>query len=178
MSRIGRQPITVPANVTVTVDGQHVAVQGPKGELALDVAHPITVAHRDGTVEVSRPNDERAAKALHGTSRTLVANMITGVNAGYQKKLELVGTGYRAQMVGKDLELHVGFSHPVRVPAPEGITFRVLKPTQFEVDGIDKQLVGQTAANIRKIRKPEPYKGKGIRYEDEQVRRKAGKSGK
>jgi len=179
MSRIGRKPIPVPAGVDVTIDGRTVKVKGPKGELTHVLADPITVERgEDGALYVKRPNDERRSKELHGLSRTLIANMITGVTEGYRKSLEISGTGYRVTAKGKDLEFALGFSHPVVVEAPEGITFTVEKPTLFHVSGIDKQLVGEVAANIRKIRPPEPYKGKGIRYLGEAIRRKAGKAGK
>jgi large subunit ribosomal protein L6 len=178
MSRIGRQPIPVPAGVTAKVDGSDVTVTGPKGTLTLKVAEPIVVAEEDGTLVVTRPDDERASRALHGLTRTLVSNMVTGVTQGYEKGLEIVGTGYRVAAKGTDLEFQLGFSHPVLVKAPEGITFAVESPVKFKVQGIDKQKVGEVAANIRKIRKPEPYKGKGVRYEGEVVRRKAGKAGK
>jgi large subunit ribosomal protein L6 len=178
MSRIGRLPIPVPSGVDVAIEGRTVSVKGPKGSLAHTVAEPITVESEDGTLVVKRPNDERVSKALHGLSRTLVANMITGVTQGYSKTLEIVGTGYRVTAKGADLEFALGFSHPVVVTPPEGITFKVERPTLFTVEGIDKQKVGEVAANIRKIRKPEPYKGKGVRYQGENVRRKAGKAGK
>ena len=178
MSRIGRLPITVPAGVEVKVDGSVVSVKGSKGELSHTVPSPIEVALEDGTLTVSRPNDERASRSLHGLTRTLIANMIQGVTAGYEKKLEIVGTGYRVQAKGSDLEFALGYSHPVSVVAPAGITFAVEGPTKLSVAGIDKQQVGEVAANIRKLRKPEPYKGKGVRYAGEVVRRKAGKSGK
>jgi large subunit ribosomal protein L6 len=178
MSRIGRKTIPVPTGVDVTIDGRTVKVKGPKGELSHTVAEPITVAQADGELHVNRPNDERRAKELHGLSRTLVANMIVGVTEGYRKTLEINGTGYRVTAKGKDLEFALGFSHPVLVPAPEGITFTVERPTLFHVAGIDKQQVGEVAANIRKIRPPEPYKGKGVKYQGEVIRRKAGKAGK
>lgn len=180
MSRIGRLPVTLPKGVNVTIDGQQVGVKGPKGQLSLTVAEPISVATNDqGQVEVSRPNDERENRSLHGLTRTLISNMVTGVTEGYEKKLEIVGVGYRVVAKGpQQLEFALGFSHPVVVNAPEGITFAVESPTKFAVQGIDKQLVGETAANIRKLRKPEPYKGKGVRYAGEHVRRKAGKAGK
>ncbi|MBO0867948.1 MAG: 50S ribosomal protein L6 [Micromonosporaceae bacterium] len=179
MSRIGRKPIPVPSGVEVTIDGQTVRVRGPKGELSHSLAEPITAERADdGSLAVVRPNDERRAKELHGLSRTLVANMITGVTEGYKKTLEIAGTGYRVTAKGSDLEFALGFSHPVLVPAPEGITFRVERPTIFSVEGINKQQVGEVAANIRKIRPPEPYKGKGVRYQGEVIRRKAGKAGK
>jgi len=176
MSRIGRLPVPVPAGVDVTIDGANVTVKGPKGTLSHTVAEPITVARdEDGALVVTRPNDERESRSLHGLTRTLLANLVVGVTQGYTKALEIVGTGYRVQAKGSDLEFALGFSHPVSVKAPEGITFSVEGPTKFTVSGIDKQLVGETAANIRKIRKPEPYKGKGVRYAGEQVRRKEGK---
>ena len=178
MSRIGRQPIPVPAGVTAKVDGSDITVSGPKGTLTLTVADPIVVTEEDGSLVVTRPDDERASRSLHGLTRTLVANMVTGVTEGYEKGLEIVGTGYRVAAKGTDLEFQLGFSHPVLVKAPEGITFQVESPIKFKVQGIDKQKVGEVAANIRKIRKPEPYKGKGVRYEGEVVRRKAGKAGK
>jgi large subunit ribosomal protein L6 len=179
MSRIGRLPVAVPSGVEVTIDGQQVTVTGPKGTLRHVVAEPISVRRgADGALEVTRPDDERESKALHGLSRTLIANMVTGVTAGYTKTLEIVGTGYRVQARGSDLEFALGYSHPVVVRAPDGITFRVEAPTRFAVEGIDKQKVGEVAANIRKLRKPDPYKGKGVRYQGEVVRRKAGKTGK
>ncbi|MER7166629.1 50S ribosomal protein L6 [Micromonospora sp. NPDC000207] len=179
MSRIGRKSIPVPAGVDVTIDGQTVRVKGPKGELSHTVVEPITVERgEDGELVVKRPNDERKAKERHGLSRTLLFNLIEGSTKGYRKSLEIAGTGYRVTAKGKDLEFALGFSHPVLVRAPEGITFTVEKPTLFHVDGIDKQLVGEVAANIRKIRPPEPYKGKGVKYQGEVIRRKAGKAGK
>ncbi len=179
MSRIGRLPVAVPSGVDVSIDGRAVVVKGPKGTLSHTVAEPITVERADdGTVQVSRPDDERMSKSLHGLSRTLIANMVVGVTDGYAKTMEIVGTGYRVQAKGSDLEFALGFSHPVLVTAPEGITFRVEAPTRFVVEGIDKQKVGEVAANIRKLRKPDPYKGKGVRYQGEVVRRKAGKAGK
>jgi large subunit ribosomal protein L6 len=179
MSRIGKLPIAVPSGVEVTVDGQQVQVKGPKGTLQHRVAEPITVARADsGELEVRRPDDERVSKSLHGLTRTLVSNMVTGVTAGYEKRLEIVGVGYRAAMKENDLELALGFSHAVTVTPPEGIEFEVPQPTRITVRGIDKQLVGEVAAGIRKLRKPEPYKGKGIRYEGEYVRKKAGKAAK
>ena len=178
MSRIGRKSIPVPAGVDVTISGQTVKVKGPKGELSHTVAEPIKVEQAEGELHVNRPNDERRAKELHGLSRTLVANMIVGVTEGYKKTLEINGTGYRVTAKGKDLEFALGFSHPVNVVPPAGITFSVERPTQFTVTGIDKQLVGEVAANIRKIRPPEPYKGKGVKYQGEVIRRKAGKAGK
>ncbi|MBO3143167.1 50S ribosomal protein L6 [Dermatophilus congolensis] len=179
MSRIGRLPISVPNGVDVTISGQDIAVKGSKGELSLTVSEPITVVRdEDGSISVSRPNDERDNRALHGLTRSLIQNMVIGVTEGYQKKLEIYGTGYRVLAKGSNLEFALGFSHPVVVEPPEGITFAVETPTRFSVSGIDKQLVGETAANIRKIRPPEPYKGKGVRYAGEQIRRKVGKAGK
>jgi large subunit ribosomal protein L6 len=179
MSRIGRLPIPVPAGVDVQIEGRAVTVKGPKGTLSHTIAEPIEVTRGDdGTLQVTRPNDERQNRALHGLSRTLVANMVIGVTDGYSKTLEIVGTGYRVQARGSDLEFALGFSHPVVVTAPEGITFNVEAPTRFTVSGVDKQKVGEVAANIRKLRKPDPYKGKGVRYQGEQIRRKAGKAGK
>ena len=180
MSRIGRLPITIPAGVDVTIDGAEVTVKGPKGTLSHKVAAPIAVERADdGTLAVTRPDDERTSRSLHGLTRTLVNNMMLGVTEGYEKKLEIVGVGYRVIAKGPtQLEFNLGFSHPVVVNAPAGITFSVEKPTAFTVYGIDKQAVGEVAANIRKIRKPEPYKGKGVRYAGERVRRKVGKAGK
>ncbi|GAA1374532.1 MAG TPA: 50S ribosomal protein L6 [Candidatus Luteococcus avicola] len=180
MSRIGKLPITVPSGVEVKLDGQNVEVKGPKGTLSHVVAEPIKISkNEEGLLEVARPDDERNSRSLHGLTRTLVANMVTGVTEGYEKKLEIVGVGYRVMAKGPtQLEFALGFSHPVVVNAPEGITFAVENNTKFAVQGIDKQLVGEVAANIRKIRKPEPYKGKGVRYAGEQVRRKVGKAGK
>jgi large subunit ribosomal protein L6 len=178
MSRIGRLPIPVPSGVDVDIEGRAVTVKGPKGSLAHTVAEPIAIAREDSSLLVTRPNDERLNRALHGLTRTLVANMITGVTQGYIKTLEIVGTGYRVTAKGADLEFALGFSHPVVVRPPDGITFKVERPTLFSVEGIDKQKVGEVAANIRKIRPPEPYKGKGVRYQGEVVRRKAGKAGK
>ncbi|GAB3567865.1 50S ribosomal protein L6 [Arthrobacter alkaliphilus] len=178
MSRIGRLPITVPAGVEVKVDGSVINVKGTKGELSHTVASPIEVTLDENTLTVTRPNDERASRSLHGLTRTLIANMIEGVTKGYEKKLEIVGTGYRVQAKGADLEFALGFSHPVNVSAPEGITFTVEGPTKLSVAGISKQQVGEVAANIRKLRKPDPYKGKGVRYAGEVIRRKVGKAGK
>ena len=178
MSRIGKLPIAVPGGVDVKVEGQQVSVKGPKGELSLVVAEPIRVALEEGQVLVTRPDDERDSRALHGLTRTLINNNIVGVTEGYAKQLEVVGTGYRVQQKGAGLELALGFSHPVLFDAPEGITLAVEGNTKITVSGISKQAVGETAANIRKLKKPEPYKGKGIRYAGENVRRKAGKAGK
>ncbi|WP_199422694.1 50S ribosomal protein L6 [Actinotalea solisilvae] len=178
MSRIGKVPVPVPAGVDVSIDGAEVTVKGPKGTLTHTVPAPIQVAQEDGTLVVTRPDDERASRSLHGLTRTLLSNLVVGVTEGYTKRLEIVGTGYRVTAKGSDLEFALGFSHPVVVSAPEGISFAVEAPTRFSVSGIDKQQVGEVAANIRKIRKPEPYKGKGVRYAGEVVRRKAGKAGK
>ncbi len=179
MSRIGKYPVAVPSGVEVTIEGQDVRVKGPKGELSLTVAEPITVRKDEDSLAVERPDDERKSKALHGLSRTLINNMVVGVTEGYEKKLEIVGVGYRVLSKGPTaLEFALGFSHPVPVEAPDGVTFAVESPTKFSVIGIDKQAVGEVAANIRKIRKPEPYKGKGVRYAGEHVRRKVGKAGK
>ena len=179
MSRIGRLPIPVPTGVDVDIDGSTVRVKGPKGELSHTLVAPITIARgEDGSLVVSRPDDERESRARHGLSRSLVANMVTGVTEGFSKSLEIVGTGYRVQAKGSDLEFALGYSHPVPVKAPDGITFQVASPTRLTVSGIDKQLVGEVAANIRKLRKPDPYKGKGVRYVGETIRRKAGKAGK
>jgi large subunit ribosomal protein L6 len=178
MSRIGRTPVAIPAGVDVSIKGREVTVKGPRGSLSVEVAAPIEVSQADGTIKVTRPNDEGEIRALHGLSRSLIANMVTGVTAGFSKTLEIVGVGYRVQAKGKDLEFSLGFSHPVPVAAPEGITLRVETPTRFVVEGIDKQQVGEVAANIRKLRKPDPYKGKGVRYQGEQIRRKVGKAGK
>ncbi len=179
MSRIGRLPITLPAGVDIAIDGQAVTVKGPKGQLALTVAEPIRVGKGDsGAVEVSRPDDERTSRSLHGLTRTLIANMVEGVTAGYEKKMEIVGTGYRVVAKGANLEFALGYSHPITVEPPRGLTFAVETPTKFSVQGIDKQLVGEVAANIRKLRKPDPYKAKGVRYAGEHIRRKVGKAGK
>jgi large subunit ribosomal protein L6 len=178
MSRIGRLPIPIPSGVDVAIEGQAVSVKGPKGALNLTVAEPISVVKEDGVIRVNRPNDEGRNRALHGLSRTLIYNMVTGVTQGYSKTLEIVGVGYRVQARGQNLEFSLGFSHPVVVSPPEGITFRVEAPTRFVVEGIDKQLVGETAARIRKLRKPDPYKAKGVRYQGEVIRRKVGKAGK
>ncbi len=175
MSRIGRQPIQVPSGVTVTVDPGRVTVHGPKGELRQVVPVRMSIAQEDGVINVTRPTDRGPDRSLHGLTRTLVANMVEGVTNGFEKRLEIQGVGYRAAMAGSNLELQVGYSHPVRITPRQGIEFEVPVPTQVIVRGIDKQMVGQTAAEIRKVRPPEPYKGKGIRYEGEFVRRKVGK---
>jgi len=175
MSRIGKAPISVPSGVDITIDGNVVAVKGPKGRLTTALSPEIIVSLADGVISVSRPSDAGRHRALHGLSRTLVANMVTGVTAGFEKRLDIVGVGYRAILKGQDLEIQAGYSHPVLVSPPENIEFEVPVPTQIVVKGIDKQQVGQIAANIRAIRKPEPYKGKGIRYQGEVVRRKVGK---
>jgi len=179
MSRIGKQPIQIPSGVEVAIDGQNVSVKGPKGSLDLQVAEPITVVRSDdGAIVVSRPDDERRNRSLHGLSRTLVSNLVTGVTEGYTIKMEIFGVGYRVQAKGSNLEFALGYSHPVVITAPDGVTFAVETPTKFSVSGIDKQKVGQIAANIRRLRKSDPYKGKGVRYEGEQIRRKVGKTGK
>ncbi|MBM7509049.1 50S ribosomal protein L6 [Nocardioides sp. 31GB23] len=179
MSRIGKLPVAVPSGVDVAIDGPLVTVKGPKGTLSHSVASPITVEQGDGVLDVKRPDDERESRSLHGLTRTLVNNMVVGVTDGYEKKLEIVGVGYRVLSKGPtQLEFQLGYSHPIIVDAPEGISFTVEGPTKLGVQGIDKQLVGEVAANIRKLRKPEPYKGKGVRYAGEQVRRKVGKAGK
>jgi large subunit ribosomal protein L6 len=178
MSRIGRLPVVIPSGVDVTINGREITVQGPKGRLSMELAQPIEISRSDGTLTVTRPSDEGEVRALHGLSRSLLANMVTGVTDGYRKTLEIVGVGYRVQARGADLEFALGYSHPVKVSPPEGITFRVETPTRLVVEGIDKQQVGEVAANIRKLRKPDPYKGKGVRYSGEQIRRKAGKAGK
>ncbi|MFZ2502384.1 MAG: 50S ribosomal protein L6 [Nocardioides sp.] len=179
MSRIGKLPITVPSGVNVAIDDRHITVKGPKGELSHVVVEPITVEQSDGVLEVKRPNDERISKAMHGLTRTLINNMVVGVTEGYEKKLEIVGVGYRVLPKSPtQLEFQLGYSHPITFNAPEGITFAVESATKLGVQGIDKQLVGEVAANIRKLRKPEPYKGKGVRYAGEHIRRKVGKAGK
>ena len=179
MSRIGKLPIAVPSGVDVAIDERLVTVKGPKGTLSHTVADPITVEQNDGVLEVKRPDDERESRSLHGLTRTLINNMVVGVTEGYEKKLEIVGVGYRVLSKGPtQLEFQLGYSHPITFNAPEGITFTVEGPTKLGVQGIDKQLVGEVAANIRKLRKPEPYKGKGVRYAGEHVRRKVGKAGK
>jgi large subunit ribosomal protein L6 len=179
MSRIGRLPIPVPAGVDVSISGSEVTVKGPKGTLSHTVVAPITISKgEDGSLVVSRPDDENRNRALHGLSRTLVANMVTGVTQGYTKTLEISGVGYRVLAKGSNLEFSLGFSHPVVIEPPKGISFRVESPTRFHVEGIDKQKVGEVAANIRKLRKPDPYKAKGVRYQGEVIRRKVGKAGK
>ena len=178
MSRIGRMPITVPSGVEVTISGQQVSAKGPKGTLGLTVAEPIKVSQAEGVITVARPNDERMVRSLHGLSRTLVANVIEGVTTGYSLTINIVGVGYRVAEKGKDLEFQLGYSHVINFPAPEGITYKVESPTKLHISGIDKQLVGETAAKIKKLRKADPYKGKGLRLEGEKVRRKAGKAGK
>jgi large subunit ribosomal protein L6 len=178
MSRIGKKPIGVPAGVSVAVDGRAVTVKGPRGELSRTFSDRVSVQLDDSTVSISRTDDSREARAIHGLSRALLANMVTGVSEGYRKELTIAGVGYRAALKGRDLELQLGFSHPVTFPAPGGISFEVPEPTKVVVSGIDKEAVGQVASDLRKLRPPEPYKGKGIRYVDERVRRKAGKAGK
>ena len=178
MSRIGKAPIAIPSGVDVTISGQHVTVKGPKGTLSRTIPGEIVVRKEDSTLLVERPNDERQNRSLHGLSRTLVSNMVIGVTDGFTKELEIVGVGYRAEAQGANLRLALGFSHPVNVPAPDGITFEIPVQTRVIVKGIDKELVGQVAADIRSIRKPEPYKGKGVRYAGERILRKAGKTGK
>jgi large subunit ribosomal protein L6 len=175
MSRIGRAPITIPDGVTVDIKGQHVTVTGPKGTLSHTVVEPIRIAQEDGRLVVTRPTDRGPHRALHGLSRSLVANLVTGVSEGFERRLEIQGVGYRAQMKGQALELAVGYSHPVTIDPPDGIQFEVPAPTQVVVRGIDKQLVGEIAAQVRGTRPPEPYKGKGVRYAGEVVRRKVGK---
>ena len=178
MSRIGRQPIPVPGGVDVNIDGRKITVRGPKGELSHTVSDPIKINLDDGALTVTRPNDQNTVRALHGLTRALLNNMVVGVTEGYRKTLEIVGVGYRVQAKGKNLEFSLGYSHPILVEAPDGITFNVERPTVFSVEGIDKQKVGEVAANIRKLRRPDPYKGKGVRYQGEQIRRKVGKAGK
>jgi large subunit ribosomal protein L6 len=178
MSRIGRLPVTVPSGVDIAVEGQTVKVKGPKGELSHVVAEPITVEQGDAVLEVKRPDDARTSRSLHGLTRSLINNMVLGVTEGYEKKLEIHGTGYRVLAKGSNLEFALGYSHSITVEPPAGITFVVENQTRFSVQGIDKQLVGEVAANIRKLRKPDPYKGKGVRYAGEQIRRKVGKAGK
>jgi len=178
MSRIGRLPIAVPSGVDVNLDGRTVTVKGPKGSLTHSVASPIEVTQEGTTLTVTRPDDERYSRSLHGLTRTLIFNMVVGVTQGYEKKLEIVGTGYRVTAKGSNLEFALGYSHSITVEPPEGVTFTVEAPTRFSVAGIDKQQVGEVAANLRKLRKPDPYKGKGVRYAGEQIRRKVGKAGK
>ncbi len=178
MSRIGKLAIPIPSGVDVAIDGHHVTVNGPKGRLERDVSPILSVVKDDGQLRVERPSDEKTARELHGLTRTLLANMVTGVTEGYRKGLEITGVGYRAQLVGKKLQLSLGYSHPIEIDPPEGISFEVETPIRLAVLGIDKELVGHVAARIRSMRKPEPYKGKGVRYAGEQVRRKAGKAGK
>jgi len=178
MSRIGRLPIAVPGGVDVVIDGRIVTVKGPKGTLTHSVASPIEVVQEGETLTVTRPDDERYSRSLHGLTRTLISNMVVGVTQGYEKKLEIVGTGYRVAAKGANLEFALGYSHPITVEPPQGVTFVVEAPTRFSVSGIDKQQVGEIAANLRKLRKPDPYKGKGVRYAGEAVRRKVGKAGK
>lgn len=178
MSRIGKMPVPVPSGVSVDIDGQSVKVKGPKGELNRQFHERVTVSLDEGEAVVNRLDDTRESRALHGLSRALLANMVQGVSDGFKKELEVVGVGYRAQLKGRDIEMQLGFSHPVNFSAPDGITFEVPEPTKIVISGIDKELVGQVAANIRKIRPPEPYKGKGVRYSGEHIRRKAGKAGR
>ena len=178
MSRIGRLPIPVPSGVDVTIDGRQVTVKGPKGTLSRALHPDMTISREDGTLVVTRPTEQKTHKQLHGLTRTLVNNMVVGVTEGYRKGLEITGVGYRASLVGKKLQLNLGYSHPIEIDPPAGITFEVENPTRLAVVGIDKELVGQIAAKVRATRKPEPYKGKGVRYAGEQIRRKAGKAGK
>ena len=178
MSRIGRLPVQIPSGVDVTLDGNRISVTGPKGRLERELSPELRVVHEDGTLRVERPSDSKRARELHGLTRTLVANMVIGVTEGYRKGLEITGVGYRAQLVGKKLQLSLGYSHPVEIDPPEGISFEVENPVRLAVVGIDKELVGHIAARVRSSRRPEPYKGKGVRYAGEQVRRKAGKAGK
>jgi large subunit ribosomal protein L6 len=178
MSRIGRLPITVPSTVDVTIDGRVVTVKGPKGSLTRSLHPDMTVSREDGTLVVTRPTEQKTHKQLHGLTRTLVNNMVVGVTDGYRKGIEITGVGYRAALNGKKLTLNLGYSHPIEIDPPEGISFEVENPTRLAVVGIDKELVGQIAAKVRATRKPEPYKGKGVRYAGEYIRRKAGKAGK
>ena len=178
MSRIGKNPVSIPSGVEAKIDGQHVEVKGPKGTWSLDVPEPITVVLEGSEIKVSRPDDNRRSRALHGLSRSLINNMVIGVSEGYTIKMEIFGVGYRVQAKGKGLEFSLGYSHTIPIEPPEGVTFAVDGTTKFSISGIDKQKVGQIAANIRRLRKDDPYKGKGIRYEGEQIRRKVGKTGK
>ncbi|SDS49410.1 50S ribosomal protein L6 [Corynebacterium timonense] len=178
MSRVGKAPIAIPNGVETTINGQSVQVKGPKGTLGIELPSPITASVEDNEIVVSRPDDHRTNRALHGLSRSLVNNLVVGVTEGYKIDMEVFGVGYRVQLKGKDLEFSLGYSHPILIEAPEGITFAVDGNTKFSIEGIDKQQVGQIAANIRRLRKDDPYKGKGIRYAGEQVRRKVGKTGK
>jgi large subunit ribosomal protein L6 len=178
VSRVGRLPITIPSGVDVDVDGSHVVVTGPKGTLERDITSQLSLVREDGVLRVERPTETRSARELHGLTRTLINNMVVGVTEGYRRGLEIQGVGYRAQLVGKKLQLNLGYSHPIEIEPPEGITFEVENPTRVAVLGIDKELVGRIAAQVRSTRKPEPYKGKGVRYAGEVVRRKAGKAGK
>ncbi|AWB83387.1 50S ribosomal protein L6 [Corynebacterium liangguodongii] len=178
MSRVGKAPISIPNGVETKIDGQNVEVKGPKGTLSMTLPEPITASIQDGEIVVARPNDHRTSRALHGLSRSLVNNLVVGVTEGYKVNMEIFGVGYRVQAKGKDLEFSLGYSHPILIKAPEGITFAVDGNTKFSIEGIDKQQVGQIAANIRRLRKDDPYKGKGIRYAGEQIRRKVGKTGK
>ena len=178
MSRIGKNPVSIPSGVEAKIDGQHVEVKGPKGTLSLDVPEPITVVLEGSEIKVSRPDDNRRSRALHGLSRSLINHMVIGVSEGYTIKMEIFGVGYRVQAKGKGLEFSLGYSHTIPIEPPEGVTFAVDGTTKFSISGIDKQKVGQIAANIRRLRKDDPYKGKGIRYEGEQIRRKVGKTGK
>jgi large subunit ribosomal protein L6 len=178
MSRIGKLPIPVPSGVDVTIDGNHIVVKGPKGELSREITPVLRVVREDGLLRVERPDDSKRSRELHGLTRTLVANMVTGVTTGFRKGLEITGVGYRAQLVGSKLQLSLGYSHPVEIDPPDGISFELENPTRLAVLGIDRELVGHVAARVRAARKPEPYKGKGVRYAGEIVRRKAGKAGK
>jgi large subunit ribosomal protein L6 len=178
MSRIGRLPIPIPGGVDVTLEGNHITVKGPRGELSRDLAPELRVVQEDGTLRVERPSEDKRSRELHGLTRTLVANMVTGVTTGYRKGLEITGVGYRAQLVGRKLQLNLGYSHPIEIDPPAGISFEVETPIRLAVLGIDKELVGHFAAKVRSTRKPEPYKGKGVRYSGEVIRRKAGKAGK
>ena len=178
MSRIGRLPIAVPSGVDVAIDGRNVTIKGPKGQLTRELHPDMTVAREDGSIVVSRPTEQKQHKQLHGLTRTLVNNMVVGVTTGYRKPLEITGVGYRAALVGRKLQLNLGYSHPIEIEPPAGVTFELENPTRLTVVGIDKELVGQIAARVRSTRKPEPYKGKGVRYAGERIRRKAGKAGK